>query len=108
MAESFESRWECQHDFILEQQAKFSAGMDALRQQTEKNEREIENNSRQIAANSGKIDKRVNVCLSLAHHIERLEASHERLTEAMEQTGYKLNALIEILDKLARRQNGRQ
>ncbi len=84
MAELFESRWEHQHDFIFEQQAKFSAGMDALRQQTESNER-------QIAANSGKNEKLAEVCLSLAHHIEWL-------TEAMKQTGDQLNALIEIAE----------
>jgi len=109
MADDFEARM----NFIIEQQAQFAADIQALKglqaensRQIEANSRQIEANSRQIGANSahigehtGMIRQLTDVTLSLAHHVERL-------ADAQANTEYKLNALIDTVDKLVRRDGG--
>jgi chromosome segregation ATPase len=102
MADDFEVRMK----FILEQQAQFRADMQALKDRQAENARHIEANSAQIEAHSrqletqsGMIRQLVDVSLSLAHHIERV-------AEVQATTEYKLNALIDTVDKLVRRDGG--
>ncbi len=89
MADDLEARMR----FIIEQQAQFAADIQLLKDSQA-------TNSRQIEANTAMIRQLTDVSLSLAHHMERL-------TEAQANTEYRLNALIDTVDKLVRRDGGR-
>jgi len=113
MSDLIESRM----NFIIEQQAQFAADMQVLKerqaetlQMIEAHSRQIEAHSRQIGANTGIIGQLVDVNLSLARHLEesdrRLSARMEQLAEAQTHTEYKLNALIDTVDKVVRRDAG--
>jgi len=99
MTDPIESRM----NFIIEQQAQFAAHMQVL------NERQAET-FRMIEANTRMIGQLVDVNLSLARHLEetdrRLGARIEQLAEAQTHSEYKLNALIDTVDKLVRRDGG--
>jgi len=120
MSDLIESRM----NFIIEQQAQFAADMQVLKErqaemlqmieahsrQIEAQSRQIEGHSRQIEGNAGMIRQLVDVNLSLARHLEetdrRLSARMEQLAEAQTHTEYKLNALIDTVDKVVRRDAG--
>lgn len=96
--------------FILEMQAKHDAAMARHEAAIQKHDEEIAENRRQIQANTGMIRQLVDVSLSLARSIEEsnasLQASIRELRGAQAATDYKLNALIETVDKLVRRNGG--
>jgi hypothetical protein len=96
MADNVEARM----NFIIEQQAQFAADIQALKNLQAENSRQIQAHSAQIEAHSGMIRQLTDVSLSLVHHMERL-------ADAQTNTEYKLNALIDTVDKLIRRDGGR-
>lgn len=92
--------------FILEMQAKH----EAIRQ---RNDEQIARNSEQIARNSEQIAKHDEQLATLADLVGRLAQAELRLVDrisdlrdAQAGTDYKLNALIETVDKLVRRNGG--
>jgi DNA anti-recombination protein RmuC len=115
MAGDFESRMQ----FIIEQQAQFTADMHALK------ERQAEG-QRQIEENRGRIRQLLDVTMSLARHGEETdrlfketdrriremaEETDRRIKEQREagaHTDRRLDALIDIVDKLTRRNGGAQ
>ncbi len=103
MPDNVESRM----NFIIEQQAQFAANIQILK------ERQADA-LRMIEANSGAIRQLVDVTMSLARHAEetdrrlqetdrRLGARIEQLVESGAHTDRRLDALIDVVDKLARR-----
>ena len=117
MPDNIESRM----NFIIEQQAQFAAGIQLLKER----ESEI---LRMIEANAGMIRQLVDVTFSLAHHSEesdrRLEQTDRRIQELVESdrrfaasmqelrdshvhSDRRLDALIDVVEKLTRR-NGPQ
>lgn len=97
-------------EFIVGQQAQFSADIHLLKEQQAENARQIQANSAQIEANSGRAGQLVDVCMSLAHHSENIERIMEEgfreVKEIQTHTEYQINALIEIINKLAQRNGG--
>jgi septal ring factor EnvC (AmiA/AmiB activator) len=88
-----------QMDFILTQQAQFASDMQLLKErqadsqrQIEASSRQIEANQRQIEANAAAVRQLVDVSMSLTHHAE--------------ETDQRLDALIDTVDKLVRRNGG--
>jgi len=103
MADPIEARM----NFIIEQQAQFSADIQLLK------ERQAEN-ARQIESNTDRIRQLVDVCMSLARHGEetdqRIRALGKEVRELGKETdqrirelGEDLRALIDTVDKLVRR-----
>ena len=103
MADPIEARM----NFIIEQQAQFSADIQLLK------ERQAEN-ARQIELNTDRIRQLVDVCMSLARHGEetdqRIRALGKEVRELGKETdqriralGEDLRALIDTVDKLVRR-----
>ena len=80
-------------EFILEQQAKFAVDIQQLRESQARLEAAQERTD-------GMVRNLVDVCMSLAHHVERLG-------QALSETADKLNGLIDVVDKLARRDGGK-
>jgi hypothetical protein len=93
--------------FILDAQAR----LEASAQMHDERLARIEGLTAQIGslveANTSSIAKLVDVCLSLARHAEesdrRMQAGFDELREIHANTEYKLNALIETVDKIVRR-----
>ena len=48
----------------------------------------------------------VDVCMSLPNHAERLDQALSETAQTLSETADKLNGLIDIVDKLARRNGG--
>ncbi|MGH9358121.1 MAG: hypothetical protein ACRD22_07100 [Terriglobia bacterium] len=92
--------------FILDMQAKHEAASQKRDEQIAENSRQLAENSRQIQSNTGMIRQLVDVSLSLAHHGEETDRRIRELAESQSRTDYKLNALIETVDKLVRRNGG--
>ena len=110
MPDNIESRM----NFIIEQQAQFAAGIQLLK------ERES-GMFRMIEANAGMIRQLVDVSLSLARNLEetdrrlgarieqlterqtQFDASMRELREAQAHSDRRLDALIDVVDKLTRR-----
>ena len=103
MPDDLESRM----NFIIEQQAQFAADIQLLK------ERESEA-LRMIEANTGMMRQLADVTMSLAHHAEETdlrlrqlgEETDRRLRELAESgahTDRRLDALIDTVDKIARR-----
>jgi len=92
MADSFESRM----NFINEQQAQFTVDIQLLK------ERQAEI-ARLTEANQGMIRQLVDVAMSLARHGEETDRRIRELAEAGAETEHKMNALIDTVDKLVRR-----
>ncbi len=99
MPDHIESRM----NFIIEQQAQFTADMQLLK------ERQADT-LRLVEANTGMIRQLVDVTMSLAHHGEetdrRLQETDRRIRELVESgahTDRRLDALINVVDKLTRR-----
>lgn len=106
MAGDIESRME----FIIEQQAQFTANMQALAAEMQALKERQTEAQRQIESNTGMIRQLVDVSLSLARSVEetdrRLSARMEQMAEAQTHTDRRLNALIDTVDKLVRRNGG--
>ena len=96
MADPIEARM----NFIIEQQAHFSADIQLLK------ERQAEN-ARQIESNTDRIRQLVDVCMSLARHGEETDQTIRELGKETDQRirelGEDLRALIDTVDKLVRR-----
>jgi hypothetical protein len=96
--------------FILDTQAK----LEASAQMHDERLARIEGLTAQIGslveANTSRIAQLVDVCLSLARHAEdtdrRMEAGFRELREIQATSEYKLNALVETVDKIVRRDGG--
>jgi hypothetical protein len=90
--------------FILDTQAKLEASAHLHDERMARIEAAVE-------ANTGRIAQLVDVSLSLAHHAEETDRRIRELAEdtnrRFQDTDYKLNALIETVDKLVRH-NGRK
>lgn len=82
--------------FILETQARLEAS-------SQKHDEQIAENARQIQEHSSMIRQLADVSLSLVHHGEETDRRIRELAEAQARTDYKLNALIDTVDKLVRR-----
>ncbi|MGH9345112.1 MAG: hypothetical protein ACRD19_15300 [Terriglobia bacterium] len=97
-------------EFIVAQQAQFSANIQVLKEQQAENARQIRANSAQIEANSTRVAQLVDVCMSLARHSEETEHNMKEgfreVKEIQAHTEYKLNALIETVDKIVQRNGG--
>ena len=89
--------------FILDTQAK----LEASAQMHDERLARIEGLTAQIGslveANSTRIAQLVDVCLSLARHAEESDRRIDELREIQAASEYKLNALIETVDKIVRR-----
>jgi ACT domain-containing protein len=103
MAGEIESRM----NFIIEQQAQFTTDIQLLKERQGEMLRMIEAHSRQIESNTTMIGQLVDVNLSLARQLEeidrRLGARMEELAQAQMHTDQRLDALIDTVDKLVRR-----
>jgi hypothetical protein len=96
MADNIQARM----NFIIEQQAQFATDIQLLK------ERQADS-QRMIDANTGMIRQLVDVTMSLARHLaetdRRLGARIEQLAESGTHTDRRLDALVDIVDKLTRR-----
>lgn len=86
--------------FIVEQQAQFAADIQLLKERQEQAQKQIDENRIRIA-------QLVDVTMSLARHAEetdrRVGARFAELAETQARTDKRLNALIDTVDKLVRR-----
>ena len=108
---------ERQMSFMIEQQARFSVEIQKVEEQQAANARQIEANVRAIEANVRAIEagtvmirQLVDVSLSLANNIQQVD---ERLAQRMDElasshahSDRRLDALIGVVEKLARRNGG--
>jgi acyl transferase domain-containing protein len=90
---------EARMNFIITQQAQFTVDIQLLK------ERQADT-QRQVDANTGMIRQLVDVAMSLAHHGEETDRRLRELAESGAHTDRRLDALIDVVDKLARR-NGK-
>jgi len=106
MPEPIEARMQ----FIIEQQAQFAVGIQLLKERPDRSQQMID-------ANREMIRQLVDVTMSLARHAqetdrrlkevdERLGARIEQIAEAGAHTDRRLDALIDDVDKLVRRNGG--
>jgi hypothetical protein len=90
-------------EFILEQQAKFAVDIQQLRESQARLEAAQERTD-------GMVRNLVDVCMSLANHVEESDRRVDRFIAATEERSkeadQRLNALIDIVDKLVRRNGG--
>jgi hypothetical protein len=97
--------------FIVDTQAK----LEASAQMHDERLARIEGLTAQIGslveANTARIAQLVDVCFSLARHAEdsdrRMQAGFDELREIQAASEYKLNALIDTVDKIVRRNGGK-
>ncbi|MGH9351074.1 MAG: hypothetical protein ACRD2G_02765 [Terriglobia bacterium] len=89
--------------FILEMQAKHEASV-------QKHDEQLSRLERLVDANSTRISQLVDISLSLAHHgeetdrrISETDRLIKELRDAQAHSDYKLNALIDAVEKLIRR-----
>jgi predicted nucleic acid-binding Zn-ribbon protein len=106
MAGQLESRMQ----FIIEQQAQFAADMQALKERQAEGQRQIEENRERIR-------QILDVTMSLARYGEETDRRIRELAEETDRrirerheagahTDRRLDALIDIVDKLTRRNGG--
>src|SRR2546422_11676291 len=88
-------------EFILEQQAKFAVDIQQLRESQARLEAAQERLEAAQERTEAMVRNLVDVCMSLANHAERLD-------QALSETADKLNGLIDVVDKLARRDGGEE
>jgi acyl transferase domain-containing protein len=87
---------EARMNFIIEQQAQFAADIQALK------ERQADA-QRMIDANTGMIRQLADVTISLARHGEETDRRLREIAESGAHTDRRLDALIDTVDKLVRR-----
>ncbi len=92
MPDHIESRM----NFIIEQQAQFAADIQLLR------ERQADT-LRLVEANTGMIRQLADVTMALAHHGEETDRRIRELAASGAHTDRRLDALINVVDKLTRR-----
>ncbi len=92
MPDNFEARM----NFIIEQQAQFTADMQLLKERQDKTQLQVD-------AIRGMIGQLVDVTMSLAHHAEETDRRIRELAESGAHTDRRLDALINVVEKLARR-----
>ena len=92
MPDNIESRM----SFIIEQQAQFTVGIQLLRERQADTQRLVD-------ANTGMIRQLVDVTMSLARHAQETDRRLRELAEAGAHTERRLDALIDTVDKLVRR-----
>ena len=99
--------------FILEQQAQFTADMQATRASFEKHDAEIAEIRKLSAANTESIRQLIDVSMSLAHNAAEMEETDRRLAARLQElaesgahTDRRLDVLIDIVNKLTRRNGG--
>ncbi len=104
--------------FIIDQQAKFSVGIQMLQEAQARTTADVQKLREAQERTDGMLRQLIDVNLSLANHVgaldekllafdERLLALDERLIRLAESgahTDRRLDALIDVVDKLARRQ----
>ncbi|MGH9470374.1 MAG: hypothetical protein ACRD1N_08550 [Terriglobia bacterium] len=109
--------------FILEMQAKHEVFLQKHEEAMQRHEQAMQRHDEAITridaaveANTGRIAQLVDVCMSLANNMENgfraVREEFRQLREVQSSTEYKLNALIDTVDKLVRNggrreQNGR-
>ena len=86
--------------FIIAQQAQFAADMQALK------DRQVEG-QRQIEENRERIRQLVDVTMSLARHGEETDRLIREMHEAQAHSDRRLDALIDTVDKMIRRNGGK-
>jgi chromosome segregation ATPase len=96
MSIDFES-WK---DLMAEQQAQFWADLRAIEAQQAETAKRSEEDRQNIA-------RLVDVCMSLANHGEETDRRIRELRDAQAETGQRLNALIDVVDKLVKRNGSR-
>jgi hypothetical protein len=92
MPDNIESRM----SFIVEQQAQFAVGIQLLKERQADTQRLVD-------ANTGMIRQLVDVTMSLARHAQETDRRLRELAEAGAHTERRLDALIDTVDKLVRR-----
>jgi chromosome segregation ATPase len=93
--------------FMIEQQAQFWADLRASEERHQRHEREMKEFDRRLKEFREETENRfralVDVTMSLARHVEELTHHGEETDRRFRETDYKLNALIDTVDKLVRR-----
>ena len=94
-------------EFIIEQQAKFSADMDEARKRQDRFDEQLAALGRQLAETITQ-QSQINMALGksmlgLTEHIEQLRAAQAITDERMRATDDRLNALIGVVDGFIRR-----
>jgi hypothetical protein len=97
---------EARMQFIIEQQAQFAADMQLLKERQAENARQIEVNSRHIEANTDRIRQLIDLTMSLARHGEETDRLIKELKDSGIHTDRRLDAFIDTVDKLIRRNGG--
>lgn len=99
--------------FIIDQQAKFSVDIQILREAQARTTADIQMLREAQERTDGMLRQLIDVNLSLANHVgaldERLLALDERLiklADSQAHTDRRLDALIDVVDKLVRRDGG--
>ena len=92
MPDNFEARM----NFIIEQQAQFTADMQLLKERQDQAQHEVD-------TIRGMMRQLVDVTMSLAHHAEETDRRIREIAESGAHTDRRLDALIDVVDKLARR-----
>ena len=97
--------------FILDTQARLEASAQMHDERLARMEGLTAQIGSLVEANTSRIAQLVDVCLSLARHGEdtdrRMDAGFRELREIQTATEYRLNALIETVDKIVRRNGGK-
>ena len=99
--------------FIVEQQAQFTADMQAMRASFQKHDAQLARLEGLVEANTESIRQLIDVSMSLARNSEEMEETDRRLAARLQElaesgahTDRRLDALIDIVNKLTRRNGG--
>jgi hypothetical protein len=90
--------------FMIEQQAQFWADLRASEERHERLDREMKEFRNET---ENRFRALVDVTMSLAHHVEELVRHGEETDRRFRETDYKLNALIDTVDKMVKRNGHR-
>jgi len=99
MADNIESRM----DFIIEQQAQFAVDIQLLKERQTAFAADLESLKERQAETREMIRQLVDVTMSLARHAEETDERLRDQVEAGVHTDRRLDALIDTVDKLVRR-----
>lgn len=92
--------------FILEMQAKHELAIQKSDERMAKSDERMAKSDERMVKTDERIAGLVDVCFSLARHGEETDRRIRELRDAQAQGEYKLNALIDTVDKLVRRNGG--
>ena len=90
-------------EFILDQQAKFAAGMEDLRGQVAELTSGLDQTHRDQAAIQAIVGRLAEQQLQLSNIVLAISQEQKRLVEAQRHTDERLNTLIDIVDGMVRR-----